>query len=263
MNYIPALCPALSTKIEPDACCFIFHGRKIALYEDRIPRLNEIAGHESFEAEMLYIGTLDGRQCFCVELADAPETEMHDLRGYINRMDAAGAAIISRAVQLARWHIDSGFCGGCGTENAKSASEFAKKCPQCGRVHFPRLCPAVIVAVSRNDRILLAHNKHFRPGLYSAIAGFVEAGESLEECVEREIYEEVGIRVKNIQYFGSQSWPFPHSLMIGFSAEYASGELTPDGNEIIDAKWFAPNELPEIPSPGSISRQLIDNFLCR
>jgi NAD+ diphosphatase len=137
----------------------------------------------------------------------------------------------------------------------------AKECLDCGFLNFPRISPAVIVLVERENRVLLARLKRFAEELYSVIAGFVEPGETLEETVQREIEEEVGIRVKNIRYFGSQPWPFPDSLMIGFTAEYESGEIRIDETEITDARWFEPDSLPTIPGKISIARKLIDWFV--
>jgi NAD+ diphosphatase len=136
-----------------------------------------------------------------------------------------------------------------------------KLCPKCGLLSFPRLSPAIIVAVVHGSKILLARANHFADGFYSVLAGFVEPGETLEECVRREVQEEVGLQVKNIRYFGSQPWPFPHSLMIGFTAEFAGGHITIDGAEIADAAWFSPADLPRIPGEISIARRLIDWFL--
>jgi NAD+ diphosphatase len=134
-------------------------------------------------------------------------------------------------------------------------------CPQCGLINYPRLSPAVIVAVLKNNKILLGRNKRFKLPFYSVLAGFVEPGETLEQCVKREIHEEVGITVKNIRYFGSQPWPFPDSLMIAFTADYAGGDIHLDGSEIIDAAWFGKDNLPQIPPRISIARQLIEWFI--
>jgi NAD+ diphosphatase len=142
--------------------------------------------------------------------------------------------------------------------------ERAKKCPQCGLTSYPRLAPAIIVRIERDGpdsrEILLAHNKRHPAGFYSVLAGFVEPGETLEECVRREIREEVGIEVKKINYFGSQPWPFPHSLMVAFTAEYANGDIILEEEELDDAAWFSPGDLPPVPPPISIARQLIDSF---
>jgi len=142
-------------------------------------------------------------------------------------------------------------------------AERAKECPQCGLLHFPRLAPAIIVLVERGHKLLLARSRHFPPGLYSVIAGFVEPGETLEEAVVREVREEVGVAIKDIRYFDSQPWPFPHSLMIGFTAAYAGGKISLDDMEIEDAGWFTADNLPTLPGKISISRRLIDRFLAK
>ncbi|MEA4952359.1 MAG: NAD(+) diphosphatase [Aminivibrio sp.] len=165
------------------------------------------------------------------------------------------------AFQMMDWKRNSRFCPRCGAPMNLADSDRAYGCPECSYMAYPILSPAVIVAVTRDDRLLLARSPHFPKGRYSVLAGFVEPGESLEETVEREIFEEVGIRIKNIAYFGSQPWPFPHSLMLGFTAEWAGGELTPDGKEIEDAGWFTARTMPEIPPSISISRRLIEHWL--
>ena len=159
------------------------------------------------------------------------------------------------------WDRDDQYCSRCGTKNERRSEERAKQCPACGSVSFPRISPAVIVLVERDGKALLARSGRFPEGLFSTIAGFVEPGETLEDAVRREVREETGIDVKNIRYFGSQPWPFPDSLMVGFTAEYAGGEITVDDNEILDARWFGAENLPEIPGKVSIARALIDWFL--
>jgi NAD+ diphosphatase len=175
--------------------------------------------------------------------------------------------VIGRAIQIVDWDRNHQFCGRCSTLTEIVPGERARKCPQCGLSSYPRLSPAMIVRVERNgengQEILLARANRFPPGFYSVLAGFVEPGETLEQCVEREVKEEVGIEVKNIRYFGSQSWPFPNSLMIAFTAEYASGNLTLDPSEILDAGWYSPDSLPQIPPSISIARRLIDDFVDR
>jgi NAD+ diphosphatase len=187
-----------------------------------------------------------------------------------------------RAFHIAQWRQESKSCGTCGTKNIDAAGETARLCPACGRMEFPRIAPAVITIITNNEeKILLAHNKKFAPGIYSLIAGFVEAGESLEAAASREIKEELDIDVKDIRYVRSQSWPFPNSLMVGFTALYKSGELRPDGNEIIDARWFSRETIkqsiaenttpqnnagddsfvPDLPGHGSISRYIIDKWV--
>jgi NAD+ diphosphatase len=167
-----------------------------------------------------------------------------------------------RAYHVAQWRQDSAFCGSCGTKNTDAPDELARHCPACGRREYPRISPAVITIIINDDgRALLAHNKKFADGVYSLIAGFNEAGESLEATVAREIREEVGLEVKDITYIASQPWPFPNSLMLGFTARYAGGEIRPDGIEIEDAKWFTRDALPKLPGNGSVSRYLINGWL--
>ncbi|MDD1728050.1 MAG: NAD(+) diphosphatase [Methanospirillum sp.] len=170
-------------------------------------------------------------------------------------------AILGRGVQLVRFDHITTFCGRCGTKNGMKVDELAKQCPACGLLTFPRLSPAIIVRIVQEDRILLARSPHFPSGMYSVVAGFVEPGESLEAGVHREVFEEVGIRIRDLQYFGSQPWPFPDSLMIGFVARYLSGEIKCDGVEIEDAQWFSRDQLPELPGPLSIARSLIEDYL--
>jgi NAD+ diphosphatase len=167
-----------------------------------------------------------------------------------------------RAYHIAQWRRDSAYCGSCGTKNADAPDELARLCPSCGRREYPRISPAVITIIT-NDKgeALLAHNRKFAGGLYSLIAGFNEAGESLEATVAREIREEVGLEVRDIRYIASQPWPFPNSLMLGFTARHASGEIRPDGEEIMDARWFKAGELPSIPGFGSVSRYLINRWI--
>lgn len=169
---------------------------------------------------------------------------------------------IIRASHIAQWRRESCFCGTCGTKNTDVTGQTQRLCPNCGRIEFPRICPAVITAITDNEnRLLLAHNKKFRTGVYSHISGFNEAGESLEETVAREVMEEVSVIVTDIKYIKSQPWPFPNSLMLGFKASYKSGTLKPDGEEIEDVKWFTKDNLPELPGEGSLSRYLINCWL--
>jgi len=169
-----------------------------------------------------------------------------------------------RAFHIAQWRQESRFCGSCGTRNTDSPDELARLCPACGRLEYPRIAPAVITLITNDeDKALLAHNSKFAAGMYSLIAGFVEAGENFESAVAREIREEVDIEVRDIRYIISQPWPFPNSLMAGFSARYASGTIKPDGVEIKDAQWFSRGNLPMLPNPGSVSRYLIEQWLNR
>ena len=169
--------------------------------------------------------------------------------------------ILSRAKQLTHWLQDNQYCGRCGNPLHFSPKLSALQCPECGFFAFPRLSPACIVLVSRGNEILLARSPQFTKGVYSILAGFVEAGEDAEACVHRELKEEVGLKIKNLRYFGTQPWPFPHSLMIGYFAEYESGELVLQEEEIEDAQWFTKENLPQLPNASSISYRMIQAWL--
>jgi NAD+ diphosphatase len=212
-----------------------------------------------------YLGTLDGCRCYCAEITEntsIPERMVScGLRDLYEPLEESHHKIAMKALHLIEWDRTTRYCSRCGTETRRAKGMIAKECPGCGFLIFPRISPAVIVLIERDNRLLLARARRFTAEIYSVLAGFVEPGETLEETVKREIEEEVGIRVKNIRYFGSQPWPFPDSLMIGFTAEYESGEIRIDEEEIVDAGWFDPSTLPNIPGKISIARQLIDWFV--
>jgi len=184
-----------------------------------------------------------------------------DLRAIFASVDEEFFGLAGRAKQIVTWHATHRFCGRCGGETERAEGEMAMRCTRCGMMHYPRVSPAVIVRVSRGDQVLLARSPGFPPGLHSVLAGFVEPGESIEETVRREVREEVGIEVENLRYFGSQSWPFPNSLMIAFTAEYAGGELAPQPGEIEAAAWYGPDDLPPLPPRVSIARRMIEAFV--
>ena len=189
---------------------------------------------------------------------------LSDLRALHGRLSDDEWNIAGRATQLLDWRRDHRFCGRCGRETEPVADMRAMRCPHDGNTSFPRLSPAVIVLIERADgRCLLGRNGLWDIPMYSTLAGFVEPGETLEDTVHREVHEEVGVRVRNIRYFGSQPWPFPNSLMLGFVAEYDDGEITVDGVEVVDAQWFAPDELPMTPPTMSIAGQLIADWMQR
>jgi NAD+ diphosphatase len=209
-----------------------------------------------------YLGRLGDVDCHAIELdtgSSPPESfAFEGLRALYGRLPDELFAIAGRAVQVVAWDRTHRFCGQCGERMERHPRDRAKRCPSCGLMNFPRLSPAVITLVERGEEILLGRSPHFAPGVYSALAGFVEPGESLEETVVREVHEEVGIAIRDLRYFGSQPWPFPNSLMIGFTATYDSGEIRIDPNELEDAAWFSKQALPTLPSKMSIARRLID-----
>jgi NAD+ diphosphatase len=212
-----------------------------------------------------YLGRLNGQPCFTVEVAEgiaAPDGMIFEgLRSLFDRLDEALFWLAGRAVQIIDWDRTHQYCGRCGIAMTIRPSERAKECPRCGLLHFPRIAPAIIVLIERGDQLLLARSRRSAPGIYSVLAGFVEPGETLEAAVEREVKEEVGLSIKDIRYFGSQPWPFPHSLMIAFTATFAGGEIVLDETEMEDARWFTVKDLPPGPMRISIARQLIDWFI--
>ena len=215
----------------------------------------------------LVIGELDGQLIVAanVETAHASPADARfaGLRSLFGVMSDDLVAIAGRAFQLVDWNRSHQYCGVCATPTERVQHERSRKCPACGHAAYPRISPAMMCLVTRGHEILLARNVNFPAGRYSALAGFLEAGESIEEAVIREVQEEVGIQVTSPKYFASQSWPFPHSLMIAYTAEYAGGELTPDGREIAEASWFTADNLPQLPPRISIARALIEETLAR
>jgi NAD+ diphosphatase len=234
-----------------------------------VPDAAEWAALDLPTDEPLAVGLLNGAEAWAAGLPTGFSAAMEPpegmaflgLRRLWGRLDEAAWKLAGRAAQIVEWDRDHRYCGRCGAGTARKPGELARVCPRCGLHHFPRISPAVIVRIERGDEILLARSPHFAPGVYSTIAGFVEPGESLEQTVAREVREEVGVEVTNVRYFGSQPWPFPHSLMIGFVADWASGEIRLQEEEIEDAGWFRVDTLPGLPSRLSIARALVDDFI--
>lgn len=196
--------------------------------------------------------------------SDAPEPDgfrFVPLRSLHPAVTARDWTLAGRAVQIVEWSRTHRFCGRCGRPTEQARGERAMRCGTCGLLSFPRLSPAVIMVVHRGDEMLLAHGRAFPAPVYSALAGFVEPGESLEEAVRREVREEVGVEVGEPQYVASQPWPFPNSLMLGFYAEWADGDIEIDPNEIVDARWFHVDEMPTFPGSMSIASQLINGYI--
>lgn len=210
-----------------------------------------------------FLGMLGAREVYAAEIGEgqppAPGYRFSDLRSLFSRLDDIRYALAGRALQIVDFDRTHRFCGRCGKATVARGHERGRECPACGLLAYPRLAPAVMALVRRPpNELLLARSHRFPPGMYSALAGFVEPGETLEQCLAREVEEEVGVRVTNLRYFASQPWPFPHSLMIAFVADWAGGEIRVDPNEIEDAKWCTLAGLPQLPQPISIARRLID-----
>ena len=213
-----------------------------------------------------FIGYLDSNSLYALELEEGSslmaETSLKPFRTLLGIIPDVYFGICSRSIQLVEWNKKSKYCGVCGFETSMHSIEKAMFCKECNNLIYPRISPCIIVLVTDKERLLLAHNKGFPEKMFSTLAGFIEVGETVEEAIKREIFEEVNIKVKNCQYYGSQSWPFPSQLMLGFHAEYDGGELKPDGDEIDIADWFHYQSLPEVP-PGSISisGRLIESYV--
>jgi NAD+ diphosphatase len=215
-----------------------------------------------------YIGELSGLPAYAYCMGLRPESlppgwEFIYLRSLYGVLPDPLMKAAGTAAQILDWDRNYRFCGHCGTPTQRSEADRSKLCPSCGTRFFPHISPAVIVAVLKGNEILLARNSRFKTPVFSLLAGFVEPGETLEEGAKREIREEVSVEIGKTSYFGSQSWPFPDSLMIGFIAEYAGGEIRVDGDEITEAGWFTRDSLPQIPTGGSISRKIIEWFAAR
>jgi NAD+ diphosphatase len=242
----------------PGELVFAFLHGKLLLVDGEVPG----AGLVPTAGRVLPVGPLG----VAVALHAQPEldgAELVGLRDYFVAAPEPLAAAAGRAAQLVEWELGHAFCGRCGSPTDPSATELARVCPSCGASYYPRITPAVIMLVEHERRVLLARRAGGRLPFHSVLAGFVEPGETLEECVRREVREEVGIEVGEVRYFGSQPWPFPSQLMIGFVAEALGDDLVIDTSELGEAGWFAPGELPPIPGPFTIARRLIDDFVAR
>lgn len=193
---------------------------------------------------------------------EVPQGQWRSLRDYLQ--DAVHFPMLSFASQIGTWLDEQRYCGRCGVRNKLSKGpQRAFVCPKCHNYSYPRLSPCMIVLVTRGDQILLARSPRFKSGMYSVLAGFVEPGETIEQCVAREVMEEVQLKVNNIRYLASQNWPFPHSFMLAFHADYQAGEIIKQEDEIEDAAWYHIDQLPELSPVGTISRFLIDSYIAQ
>jgi NAD+ diphosphatase len=251
---------------------YAFRGRDLVVLTDGALRVPSGAawaalGLGAVRQNDLAIALPGGPPGVAVELAEdavlPAGTEAINLRKAWFTLGEAEFRRAGRAVQIVEWDRSHQFCGRCAAPTERIAGELARRCPRCRVPLYPRLSPAIIVLVERDGAALLGRNARFPGAMYSTLAGFVEAGETLEETVTREVREESGVEVRDVRYFGSQPWPFPDSLMIGFTATYAGGELRPDPAELSDAGWFTVDAVPEVPPRVSIARQLIDDWVRR
>lgn len=260
--------PLLAVPNGVAAKLFVFHPDGLMLREENrsLPTEAQCAGLSWVDDRIHTVGRMDG----CIYRCASVPRVQQPLPGYcyVGLRSLFGIwademmAVASRASQIAEWGRSHRYCGACGTRTVLAEGERCMRCPECGLSCYPRVSPSMMVLVKKGDTILLARNGAWPQNRFSALSGFVEPGETVEEAVHREVQEEVGVRVHNLRYFGSQSWPFPHSLMIAFTADYLSGDITVDGIEIAEAKWFGPGDTwPDFPTRTSISSALIQAHL--
>ncbi len=244
----------------PLAWCFAFVEGKLLL-PDAEPALLQpqpLPGFGAMAKARHYLGRLDDLDCWAFGLGEPPAGwRAVALRSAMLQFPATLMGVAARAAMVLEWDRAHQFCGVCATPTEPQARERSRKCPACGHVAYPRLSPAMMVLVWRGRELLLARSPHYAKGMFSALAGFVEPGESIEDCIHREVAEEVAVRVRGPRYYGSQSWPFPHSLMVAYTAEWVAGNIVPQEDEIEAAAWFDIDALPAIPPRFSIAGHLI------
>ncbi|WP_245872893.1 NAD(+) diphosphatase [Deinococcus planocerae] len=241
---------------------FVFREGRLLLREDgTLPQ----GRAEDFPVDLVNpLGLLDGVPVFGARLLGEvpPGHALRPLRGVYGVLSEELFGLAGYAAQIVEWDRTHRFCGACATPTVRSERETSKVCPNCGLSAYPRVAPVVMVLITRGEgegrELLLARGPLFAPGMYSALAGFVEPSETLEHACHREVREEVGVEITGLRYRFSQPWPFPHSLMIAFTAEYAGGDLTLQPDEIEDAGWYSVGNLPTLPPPFSIARRLIE-----
>ena len=245
---------------------FAFHRGELLIVRSgdaaQLPHCRDLSELGLSTVRSLYLGTYGSTHCYVSELEDAntlPEGhELQGLRAVFGIVDETLATLAGRAFQIMEWDRNHQYCSRCGAPTELRRDERARACPQCKYTIYPPISTVIIILITRGRELLLARRPQSPPGRFSALAGFVEPGETLEDTVRRETREEVGVEIDNLRYFGSQPWPFPHSLMIAFTADYASGEVRPDGVEIEEARWFDAGQLPQLPPSISISRRMIN-----
>ncbi|MHA4868425.1 NAD(+) diphosphatase [Duganella sp. PWIR1] len=257
--------PLIRPQNHDNAITFVFHRGELLLRNTvlGLPQASELAALALAPERIHPLGLWEGRyyQAAWVDtpVLPGPEFGYHGLRALFGTLDEGFLGLAGRAFQLTEWARTHRYCGVCATAMQLIEGERCYKCPNCGHSAYPRISPAMMVLIRKGDQVLLAMHTNSPYKRYTALAGFVEAGESVEEAIHREVFEEVGLRVHNVQYFGSQSWPFPHSLMIAYTADYLDGEIRIDPSEIADARWFGPgDEWPDLPVKVSIAARLVD-----
>jgi NAD+ diphosphatase len=262
--------PLLATQEHANPLVFIFRSGELLVCENdlALPDTNAGIPHGLHTEQMHPLGIWQAQYCCTITLASETKPEQgfvfKSLRELFGVFDDQLLGLASRAAQINEWVRTHRYCGVCANPMQLAAGERAFQCLACGHIAYPRISPAMMVLIKKDDTVLLAHHGRSPSGRFSPLAGFLEAGESVEDAIHREVMEEVGLKVNNISYFGSQSWPFPHSLMIAYTADYVSGEIVVDGEEITEARWFGPDvDLPDMYPEISISGMLVNAHLQR
>jgi NAD+ diphosphatase len=235
-------------------------GQLALLSQEQVRQLGAVAQTLSEQ----YLGHNHQQQYWVAIVSDSTSLNAYvwqGLRAQLGMIDEAAFSLAGRALQIAQWFFDHAYCGRCGGATGMDEVDRAKVCARCHLRFYPRISPCMIVLITQGDKLLLAHHARSSKPIYTTLAGFVEAGERVEDTVRREVMEEVGVTLGRISYFGSQSWPFPAQLMLGFIAEYESGEIRIDHQEILDANWFAYDQLPLVPPKATVAGQLIDYYV--
>lgn len=268
MDFIKSVIPP--PFLPPTAYFFIFSDNHILIHQISdtnmaIPCMENPWDKSLGLKNLCYFGTYNTIPCYCGNIDKdkiPPAHNFINIRTLYTMAEDVFRHMAGYARQIHDWNANFKFCSKCGTQTIRKATEFARVCPACDLHHYPRISPAIITAIIKENKILLARGVNFpNKKMFSVLAGFVEPGETLEECVQREVFEEVGIQVKNITYFKSQSWPFPDSLMIGFTAQYDHGQISMDTTEVLDADWFDADHLPMVPGKQVLAGELINWFV--
>ena len=248
--------------------CFIFQNDHLLLLKNNnlLPNAIEQTAMAPHILRRFHLGCLNNINYDCIEIH--PETLISEayhllpLKPALCFFSPEMYGLATKAYSVIRWDKNHQFCSRCGTRTVHPAKSFERVCATCELSFFPRISPSIIVLIKRDHQLLMARSPHFPPGVYSLIAGFVDPGESIEDAVHREVREEVGLSIKNLSYWGSQPWPFPDSLMLAFTADYESGDIIMEEDEIEDAGWYPYNQLPGLPSSAiSIAMKLINDFI--
>lgn len=250
--------------------CFVFQEKQLLLIRSdkglAIPNLSQLI---HLKEQLLHFNSLENfndARCFCAEISSEVSVEedylFFPLKKVFHELDHQWYPMIVKGLHIVDWDKHHKYCGSCGKTTSRTPGTYEAKCTSCNILFYPRISPSIIVRIHKGNQILMARGPHFAAGVYGLIAGYVSPGETLEQTVEREVMEEVGIKIKNIRYFGSQPWPFPDSLMVAFTADHEAGEINIDNIEIVEAGWYEADHLPGLPSSSiSIARLLIDDFV--